>query len=410
MRTLVIIPCKNLEAEVGDVVRGVTALELGLDAVVVNDGSTDGTSEAARDAGAPCVEHEVNLGKGAALKTGFEYADREGVRRRHHDGRRRAARPRSAIPDFLDALEKCGADMVVGTRMDAVGEMPKLRDLDEPDDVANRLALARQDIPDSQSGYRLIKVRVARRTWSSLRHDAVRHGVRDSHPRRQGVASRSAPMPIESIYTGGRQPHQPVRRHAAIRQTDRSRHVWRRHSSGDGGATNGHATGASNLGRPAYWSATTTACTRPASGARRGARGDRRTSPWSRPDRERSAASHSLTWTSRCARTASPTTSSAWTARRPTACCSPSRTCCPEPPDLMVSGHQPRTEHGRRRHVLRDGRRGDGGDAPGHPGDGGLARPTRASGTYDYSSAGPVAREIALSCSNAASRRARFST
>ncbi len=53
MRTLVIIPCRDLEAEVGDVVRGVTALGLGLDVVVVNDGSTDGTSAAAEAAGRP---------------------------------------------------------------------------------------------------------------------------------------------------------------------------------------------------------------------------------------------------------------------------------------------------------------------------------------------------------------------
>ena len=71
MRTLVIVPCKNLESEVGEVVRGVLGLDLGLDVVVIDDGSTDETSAAAAAAGAHVLVHEVNLGKGAALKTGF---------------------------------------------------------------------------------------------------------------------------------------------------------------------------------------------------------------------------------------------------------------------------------------------------------------------------------------------------
>ncbi len=126
MRTLVVVPSKNLEDAVGDVVRQVLGLDLGLDVLVIDDGSTDDTSRVAREAGAEVIEHPENLGKGAALKTGFEYALERGyeaVVTLDGDGQHDPA----AIPQFLEALEKTGADIVIGTRMHAVGEMPKLR-------------------------------------------------------------------------------------------------------------------------------------------------------------------------------------------------------------------------------------------------------------------------------------------
>ncbi|MCU6480078.1 glycosyltransferase family 2 protein [Arthrobacter sp. A2-55] len=42
--------------------------------VCVDDGSTDGSQRVAREAGAVVVQHPVNLGQGAALQTGVEYA------------------------------------------------------------------------------------------------------------------------------------------------------------------------------------------------------------------------------------------------------------------------------------------------------------------------------------------------
>ena len=201
MRTLVIIPCKNLEAEVGDVVRGVSELGLGLDAVVVNDGSTDGTSAAAAAAGAHVLEHEVNLGKGAALKTGFESAiekEYDAVITMDGDGQHDP----SAIPDFLEALEKCDADIIVGTRMHAVGEMPKLRIWTNRTTSRVISLLAGQDIPDSQSGYRLIRVRVLKDVVKSLvttRYDTESELL--IRAARRGY--RTAAVSIRSIYTGG---------------------------------------------------------------------------------------------------------------------------------------------------------------------------------------------------------------
>jgi glycosyltransferase involved in cell wall biosynthesis len=200
MRTLVIIPCKNLETEVRGVIEGVDALGLGLDVAVVDDGSTDGTSAAASAAGAHVLAHEVNLGKGAALRTGFEYAIAEGydaVITMDGDGQHDP----SAIPDFLEAMESSGADIVIGTRMHAVGEMPKLRIWTNRTTSRIISLLAGQDIPDSQSGYRLIKVDVLKSIIDSLvttRYDAESELL--IRAARRGY--RTAAVPIRSIYTG----------------------------------------------------------------------------------------------------------------------------------------------------------------------------------------------------------------
>src|SRR5690349_10608612 len=71
----VVVPALNEEARVGTVVSDLRE-QFGR-VVVVDDGSTDGTAAIARAAGAVVVSHPTNLGQGAALQTGFEYALRD---------------------------------------------------------------------------------------------------------------------------------------------------------------------------------------------------------------------------------------------------------------------------------------------------------------------------------------------
>ena len=65
----------------GSVIRGVVegVLREGWSVVVVDDGSTDHTVAEARAAGATVVRHALNLGQGAALQTGIDYALRRGA-------------------------------------------------------------------------------------------------------------------------------------------------------------------------------------------------------------------------------------------------------------------------------------------------------------------------------------------
>lgn len=68
----VVIPLYNEASVIGGVI---TELLTRFEHVVcVDDGSTDGSGDAARAAGARVLTHPVNLGQGAALQTGIEYA------------------------------------------------------------------------------------------------------------------------------------------------------------------------------------------------------------------------------------------------------------------------------------------------------------------------------------------------
>ena len=110
--TLVVTPAHNEEGTVGVVVEGVRAL--GLPSLVVDDGSTDSTALVAAAAGATVLTHPVNLGVGAALRTGFRHATAHGFKRvvqldadlQH---------PPEEIPLLLEAADR-GADLVVGSR------------------------------------------------------------------------------------------------------------------------------------------------------------------------------------------------------------------------------------------------------------------------------------------------------
>jgi glycosyltransferase involved in cell wall biosynthesis len=114
LRTLVIIPAKDEEASLPRVLAELRRTAPGLDVVVVDDGSTDGTARVARQGGAVVLSLPFNLGIGGALRAGFRYAVRYGYDRGLQldgDGQHDPAQ----IPTLLAALDD-GADMVVGNR------------------------------------------------------------------------------------------------------------------------------------------------------------------------------------------------------------------------------------------------------------------------------------------------------
>lgn len=159
MKCFVIIPAFNEGERIESLVREIGAFNE--DILVVDDGSTDGTSESARSAGAHVLHHRENRGKGEALKTGFRYAlshkadavitlDGDG----QHDWREIAA--------FLQEARKEDAGIILGTRMRDVRGMPFVRLLTNLVTSWIVSRISRQRISDSQSGYRLIQCKVLR--------------------------------------------------------------------------------------------------------------------------------------------------------------------------------------------------------------------------------------------------------
>lgn len=68
----VVIPLYNEATVIAEVIAGL--LPDFPNVVCIDDGSRDGSGAVARAAGARVVSHPINLGQGAALQTGFEYA------------------------------------------------------------------------------------------------------------------------------------------------------------------------------------------------------------------------------------------------------------------------------------------------------------------------------------------------
>ena len=127
--------------------------------IVVDDGSDDDTAQAAREAGADVLVHEVNRGKGAALETGFGRAREQGygfVITMDGDGQHDPA----DIPAFLEAFDRDGTPVLVGNRMSDPRAMPLVRRLTNR--FMSRLLSRKmgQRVPDTQSGFRLYSAKV----------------------------------------------------------------------------------------------------------------------------------------------------------------------------------------------------------------------------------------------------------
>ncbi len=77
-KALVIIPAFNEEGSVGKVVEEVKTQLPQVDVLVVNDGSTDLTSEIGKSMGAVVLDLPFNLGTGGAMQAGYRYAFEKG--------------------------------------------------------------------------------------------------------------------------------------------------------------------------------------------------------------------------------------------------------------------------------------------------------------------------------------------
>ncbi len=124
--TLVFIPAWNEEATVADVVAQVSERVPGADVLVVDDGSTDETAERARRAGAMVASLPFNQGLGAALQTGYLFADREGYEYCAHldaDGQH----PPAEAARLLEAVWGDSCDLAIGSRYQADDEQDRYR-------------------------------------------------------------------------------------------------------------------------------------------------------------------------------------------------------------------------------------------------------------------------------------------
>ena len=113
-RTWFVVPLFNEGAVIGDVIRDLrTRYPL---VVCVDDGSQDGSAAIAEAAGASVVRHPFNLGQGAAIKTGIDYALRDPQMRQvvtfDADGQHQV----DDAAAMIALRESEGVDVVLGSR------------------------------------------------------------------------------------------------------------------------------------------------------------------------------------------------------------------------------------------------------------------------------------------------------
>ena len=189
MKVWIVIPAYN---ENGRLAKVLISLPAGYPVVVVDDGSAARVNTKK----AIVLRHEINLGKGAAMKTGADYAFSQGadaVIFMDADGQHRA----TDISTFTAYLN-WGYDVVIGSRRPSL-QTPLVRLL------GNKFASIYMNIvfgiyiTDIVSGFRAL----TKKAYALLRWDSGRYGVETEMIARLGLHKtrlRYIEFPIESVY------------------------------------------------------------------------------------------------------------------------------------------------------------------------------------------------------------------
>jgi len=155
MRTLLIVPAWNEAESLPPLLNELRERYPQYDVLVVNDGSSDRTSQVAQTSGARVIELSFNLGIGGAEQAGFIYAQRYGyqvVVRLDADGQH----PPQEVETLVWALFDSGADVVIGSRFLEKNSFRSswLRRVGIRWLALLSTLLTRQKVTDSTSGFR----------------------------------------------------------------------------------------------------------------------------------------------------------------------------------------------------------------------------------------------------------------
>ncbi|MFA5059946.1 MAG: glycosyltransferase family 2 protein [Candidatus Omnitrophota bacterium] len=114
-KILIIVPAYNESGNIKKVIKELLAQPLNVSIVVVDDGSWDATAKEAKEENISVISLPFNLGIGAAVQTGFQFALREGFDvavQVDGDGQHDAG----YLAAIIDPVIKNQADMVIGSR------------------------------------------------------------------------------------------------------------------------------------------------------------------------------------------------------------------------------------------------------------------------------------------------------
>lgn len=195
-QTFVVIAAYNEQEMIGQVVRAVAPLVRGV--IVVDDGSVDGSADRAFAAGATVLSHPLNLGQGAALQTGIEYALRKGAEyivTFDADGQHAP----DDIAGAVETLKRSEVDVLLGSRF-----LGRAIDMPGAKRVVLKLAVAFTrfttglKLTDTHNGFRVLTRAAAQRI--RLRQNRMSHAS-DLLEQVAELKLRYAEYPVEVRYT-----------------------------------------------------------------------------------------------------------------------------------------------------------------------------------------------------------------
>lgn len=192
----VVIAAFNEERAIGDVAAEVAAIYPNV--VVVDDGSSDRTSEAASASAKHVLRHVINRGQGAALQTGITYALRRGARfivTFDADGQHRV----EDIWSMVRPIHEGRCEITLGSRfLGRAVNLPASRRLLLKAAVLFTRLTSRVRVTDAHNGLRAFSRRAAQRIKLTLDRMAHASEIID-HVRRSGLPFEE--VPVEIRYT-----------------------------------------------------------------------------------------------------------------------------------------------------------------------------------------------------------------
>ena len=187
-----VIPAYNEENSIGKIVRKTRSYLDNI--IVVDDGSKDNTKESAEKEGAVVLRHMINLGKGAALKTGCDFAVKKGAEFIVALDADAQHNPQD-IPRFMEKLEKF--DVVFSYRK-ASRKMPLILRFGNWFISSVVTLLYGVHLSDTQSGYRAF----SREAYKKIRWNAADYSMESEMISRAGKQKlKYVQIPIETIYS-----------------------------------------------------------------------------------------------------------------------------------------------------------------------------------------------------------------
>lgn len=200
----VLVPVHNGGERLEDVLHRLARLELPV--WVSDDGSSDGTSERARALGARVVRSDRQAGKGAALRRGLAAILAEGNARwvvlMDGDGQHLP----EEVPRFLGVMDGT-MELLLGTRMDEAHKFPSHRLV--PNRVGSGILrwMSGQAVPDTQCGFRAIRVSLLRRM--ELESDGFEVET-EMLLKAMRLGARWKAVPVSAVYDGQGSHYRPV--------------------------------------------------------------------------------------------------------------------------------------------------------------------------------------------------------